>query len=247
MISAIKSELYKTLHEKIFFILILWSVGLALLSTWLNIKLGNLSYYPNDASEIFLKSTNNFSLIIIIDAIFLELTIGRDFTDKTIQSTLLKGSTRVHVFGSKVIISFLLSAVLSIVFPVAFTISMSFTKGVGSFTSMAEIGPSLAVYYFIQNAVIFTCIYVCFLLKGARTSFFINGICIGIGSEILFNQSKKISLVHKILRWTPIGYLDILNANNLKLLVGIKIISISLTWIILFGLLTGAVFKKTTL
>lgn len=247
MINAIKNEFYRNIHEKPFLIIILCSVGLALLTTCLNIKLDNMSHYSENAFDLFLNGTANFSLIIIIVSALFELTIGRDFSEKTVQSTLLKGVSRLHVFGSKLLVNILMGVIVTIIYPFVFAIFMSLTKGSVYFKGIKEYGLSLISYYFIHFFVLVTCICVCFILKGARLSFLVNGVCIGIGSEILFNIFRENALTQNMIRLTPIGYLDILTFSNIEILTMLKIVILSLVWSFILVALTSVYFKKTTL
>ena len=240
MLDAIRSEQYKTRHTKIFTIL---CVGALVLGVIMAGKIKELS------GENALKSgMSNISVAIILCSIFLDVNLGSEFQNRTLQLSASFGNNRKIIFVSKGIVNIFYSVILSFLYPMVLTCVTTMLYGWTNDTfSFGMIFLKLLVTILLEITIFLMCFGVEFIMEGSKAGLLFNVLVIGIGFPILQSLGEKINLIKRILEVTPIGYLDVWVKQDIDINFIAKILIIVVVWSISTLSLSYIIFKRRDL
>ena len=224
MLDAIRSEQYKTRHTKIFTILCVGALVLGVITVYMNHSMYMAGKIKELSGENALKSgMSNISVAIILCSIFLDVNLGSEFQNRTLQLSASFGNNRKIIFVSKGIVNIFYSVILSFLYPMVLTCVTTMLYGWTNDTfSFGMIFLKLLVTILLEITIFLMCFGVEFIMEGSKAGLLFNVLVIGIGFPILQSLGEKINLIKRILEVTPIGYLDVWVKQDIELTLLLK-------------------------
>ena len=249
MLDAIRSEQYKTRHTKIFTILCVGALVLGVITVYMNHSMYMAGKIKELSGENALKSgMSNISVAIILCSIFLDVNLGSEFQNRTLQLSASLGNNRKIIFVSKGIVNIFYSVILSFLYPMVLTCVTTMLYGWTNDTfSFGMIFLKLLVTILLEITIFLMCFGVEFIMEGSKAGLLFNVLVIGIGFPILQSLGKKINLIKRILEVTPIGYLDVWVKQDIDINFIAKILIIVVVWSISTLSLSYIIFKRRDL
>ena len=249
MLDAIRSEQYKTRHTKIFTILCVGALVLGVITVYMNHSMYMAGKIKELSGENALKSgMSNISVAIILCSIFLDVNLGSEFQNRTLQLSASFGNNRKIIFVSKGIVNIFYSVILSFLYPMVLTCVTTMLYGWTNDTfSFGMIFLKLLVTILLEITIFLMCFGVEFIMEGSKAGLLFNVLVIGIGFPILQSLGEKINLIKRILEVTPIGYLDVLVKQDIDINFIVKILIIVVVWSISTLSLSYIIFKRRDL
>lgn len=249
MLDAIRSEQYKTRHTKIFTILCVGALVLGVITVYMNHSMYMAGKIKELSGENALKSgMSNISVAIILCSIFLDVNLGREFQNRTLQLSASFGNNRKIIFVSKGIVNIFYSVILSFLYPMVLTCVTTMLYGWTNDTfSFGMIFLKLLVTILLEITIFLMCFGVEFIMEGSKAGLLFNVLVIGIGFPILQSLGEKINLIKRILEVTPIGYLDVWVKQDIDINFIAKILIIVVVWSISTLSLSYIIFKRRDL
>lgn len=245
MLDAIRSEQYKTRHTKIFTILCVGALVLGVITVYMNHSMYMAGKIKELSGENALKSgMSNISVAIILCSIFLDVNLGSEFQNRTLQLSASFGNNRKIIFVSKGIVNIFYSVILSFLYPMVLTCVTTMLYGWTNDTfSFGMIFLKLLVTILLEITIFLMCFGVEFIMEGSKAGLLFNVLVIGIGFPILQSLGEKINLIKRILEVTPIGYLDVWVKQDIDINFIAKILIIVVVWSISTLSLSYIIFK----
>lgn len=249
MLDAIRSEQYKTRHTKIFTILCVGALVLGVITVYMNHSMYMAGKIKELSGENALKSgMSNISVAIILCSIFLDVNLGSEFQNRTLQLSASFGNNRKIIFVSKGIVNIFYSVILSFLYPMVLTCVTTMLYGWTNDTfSFGMIFLKLLVTILLEITIFLMCFGVEFIMEGSKAGLLFNVLVIGIGFSILQSLGEKINLIKRILEVTPIGYLDVWVKQDIDINFIAKILIIVVVWSISTLSLSYIIFKRRDL
>ena len=249
MLDAIRSEQYKTRHTKIFTILCVGALVLGVITVYMNHSMYMAGKIKELSGENALKSgMSNISVAIILCSIFLDVNLGSEFQNRTLQLSASFGNNRKIIFVSKGIVNIFYSVILSFLYPMVLTCVTTMLYGWTNDTfSFGMIFLKLLVTILLEITIFLMCFGVEFMMEGSKAGLLFNVLVIGIGFPILQSLGEKINLIKRILEVTPIGYLDVWVKQDIDINFIAKILIIVVVWSISTLSLSYIIFKRRDL
>lgn len=249
MLDAIRSEQYKTRHTKIFTILCVGALVLGVITVYMNHSMYMAGKIKEVSGENALKSgMSNISVAIILCSIFLDVNLGSEFQNRTLQLSASFGNNRKIIFVSKGIVNIFYSVILSFLYPMVLTCVTTMLYGWTNDTfSFGMIFLKLLVTILLEITIFLMCFGVEFIMEGSKAGLLFNVLVIGIGFPILQSLGEKINLIKRILEVTPIGYLDVWVKQDIDINFIAKILIIVVVWSISTLSLSYIIFKRRDL
>lgn len=249
MLDAIRSEQYKTRHTKIFTILCVGALVLGVITVYMNHSMYMSGKIKELSGENALKSgMSNISVAIILCSIFLDVNLGSEFQNRTLQLSASFGNNRKIIFVSKGIVNIFYSVILSFLYPMVLTCVTTMLYGWTNDTfSFGMIFLKLLVTILLEITIFLMCFGVEFIMEGSKAGLLFNVLVIGIGFPILQSLGEKINLIKRILEVTPIGYLDVWVKQDIDINFIAKILIIVVVWSISTLSLSYIIFKRRDL
>ena len=249
MLDAIRSEQYKTRHTKIFTILCVGALVLGVITVYMNHSMYMAGKIKELSGENALKSgMSNISVAIILCSIFLDVNLGSEFQNRTLQLSASFGNNRKIIFVSKGIVNIFYSVILSFLYPMVLTCVTTMLYGWTNDTfSFGMIFLKLLVTILLEITIFLMCFGVEFIMEGSKAGLLFNVLVIGIGFPILQSLGEKINLIKRILEVTPIGYLDVWVKQDIDINFIAKILIIVVVWSISTLSLSYILFKRRDL
>lgn len=249
MLDAIRSEQYKTRHTKIFTILCVGALVLGVITVYMNHSMYMAGKIKELSGENALKSgMSNISVAIILCSIFLDVNLGSEFQNRTLQLSASFGNNRKIIFVSKGIVNIFYSVILSFLYPMVLTCVTTMLYGWTNDTfSLGMIFLKLLVTILLEITIFLMCFGVEFIMEGSKAGLLFNVLVIGIGFPILQSLGEKINLIKRILEVTPIGYLDVWVKQDIDINFIAKILIIVVVWSISTLSLSYIIFKRRDL
>lgn len=249
MLDAIRSEQYKTRHTKIFTILCVGALVLGVITVYMNHSMYMAGKIKELSGENALKSgMSNISVAIILCSIFLDVNLGSEFQNRTLQLSASFGNNRKIIFVSKGIVNIFYSVILSFLYPMVLTCVTTMLYGWTNDTfSFGMIFLKLLVTILLEITIFLMCFGVEFIMEGSKAGLLFNVLVIGIGFPILQSLGEKINLIKRILEVTPIGYLDVWVKQDIDINFIAKILIIAVVWSISTLSLSYIIFKRRDL
>lgn len=249
MLDAIRSEQYKTRHTKIFTILCVGALVLGVITVYMNHSMYMAGKIKELSGENALKSgMSNISVAIILCSIFLDVNLGSEFQNRTLQLSASFGNNRKIIFVSKGIVNIFYSVILSFLYPMVLTCVTTMLYGWTNDTfSFGMIFLKLLVTILLEITIFLMCFGVEFIMEGSKAGLLFNVLVIGIGFPILQSLGEKINLIKRILEVTPIGYLDVWVKQDIDINFIAKILIIVVVWSISTLSLSYIIFKRCDL
>ena len=249
MLDAIRSEQYKTRHTKIFTILCVGALVLGVITVYMNHSMYMAGKIKELSGENALKSgMSNISVAIILCSIFLDVNLGSEFQNRTLQLSASFGNNRKIIFVSKGIVNIFYSVILSFLYPMVLTCVTTMIYGWTNDTfSFGMIFLQLLVTILLEITIVLMCFGVEFIMEGSKAGLLFNVLVIGIGFPILQSLGEKINLIKRILEVTPIGYLDVWVKQDIDINFIAKILIIVVVWSISTLSLSYIIFKRRDL
>ena len=249
MLDAIRSEQYKTRHTKIFTILCVGALVLGVITVYMNHSMYMAGKIKELSGENALKSgMSNISVAIILCSIFLDVNLGSEFQNRTLQLSASFGNNRKIIFVSKGIVNIFYSVILSFLYPMVLTCVTTMLSGWKNDTfSFGMIFLKLLVTILLEITIFLMCFGVEFIMEGSKAGLLFNVLVIGIGFPILQSLGEKINLIKRILEVTPIGYLDVWVKQDIDINFIAKILIIVVVWSISTLSLSYIIFKRRDL
>ena len=249
MLDAIRSEQYKTRHTKIFTILCVGALVLGVITVYMNHSMYMAGKIKELSGENALKSgMSNISVTIILCSIFLDVNLGSEFQNRTLQLSASFGNNRKIIFVSKGIVNIFYSVILSFLYPMVLTCVTTMLYGWTNDTfSFGMIFLKLLVTILLEITIFLMCFGVEFIMEGSKAGLLFNVLVIGIGFPILQSLGEKINLIKRILEVTPIGYLDVWVKQDIDINFIAKILIIVVVWSISTLSLSYIIFKRRDL
>lgn len=249
MLDAIRSEQYKTRHTKIFTILCVGALVLGVITVYMNHSMYMAGKIKELSGENALKSgMSNISVAIILCSIFLDVNLGSEFQNRTLQLSASFGNNRKIIFVSKGIVNIFYSVILSFLYPMVLTCVTTMLYGWTNDTfSFGMIFLKLLVTILLEITIFLMCFGVEFIMEGSKAGLLFNVLVIGIGFPILQSLGEKINLIKRILEVTPIGYLDVWVKQDTDINFIAKILIIVVVWSISTLSLSYIIFKRRDL
>ena len=249
MLDAIRSEQYKTRHTKIFTILCVGALVLGVITVYMNHSMYMAGKIKELSGENALKSgMSNISVAIILCSIFLDVNLGSEFQNRTLQLSASFGNNRKIIFFSKGIVNIFYSVILSFLYPMVLTCVTTMLYGWTNDTfSFGMIFLKLLVTILLEITIFLMCFGVEFIMEGSKAGLLFNVLVIGIGFPILQSLGEKINLIKRILEVTPIGYLDVWVKQDIDINFIAKILIIVVVWSISTLSLSYIIFKRRDL
>lgn len=249
MLDAIRSEQYKTRHTKIFTILCVGALVLGVITVYMNHSMYMAGKIKELSGENALKSgMSNISVAIILYSIFLDVNLGSEFQNRTLQLSASFGNNRKIIFVSKGIVNIFYSVILSFLYPMVLTCVTTMLYGWTNDTfSFGMIFLKLLVTILLEITIFLMCFGVEFIMEGSKAGLLFNVLVIGIGFPILQSLGEKINLIKRILEVTPIGYLDVWVKQDIDINFIAKILIIVVVWSISTLSLSYIIFKRRDL
>lgn len=232
MLDAIRSEQYKTRHTKIFTIFCVGALVLGVITVYMNHSMYMAGKIKELSGENALKSgMSNISVAIILCSIFLDVNLGSEFQNRTLQLSASFGNNRKIIFVSKGIVNIFYSVILSFLYPMVLTCVTTMLYGWTNDTfSFGMIFLKLLVTILLEITIFLMCFGVEFIMEGSKAGLLFNVLVIGIGFPILQSLGEKINLIKRILEVTPIGYLDVWVKQDIDINFIAKILIIVVVW-----------------
>ncbi len=249
MLDAIRSEQYKTRHTKIFTILCVGALVLGVITVYMNHSMYMAGKIKELSGENALKSgMSNISVAIILCSIFLDVNLGSEFQNRTLQLSASFGNNRKIIFVSKGIVNIFYSVILSFLYPMVLTCVTTMLYGWTNDTfSFGMIFLKLLVTILLEITIFLMCFGVEFIMEGSKAGLLFNVLVIGIGFPIFQSLGEKINLIKRILEVTPIGYLDVWVKQDIDINFIAKILIIVVVWSISTLSLSYIIFKRRDL
>ena len=249
MLDAIRSEQYKTRHTKIFTILCVGALVLGVITVYMNHSMYMAGKIKELSGENALKSgMSNISVAIILCSIFLDVNLGSEFQNRTLQLSASFGNNRKIIFVSKGIVNIFYSVILSFLYPMVLTCVTTMLYGWTNDTfSFGMIFLKLLVTILLEITIFLMCFGVEFIMEGSKAGLLFNVLVIGIGFPILQSLGEKINLIKRILEVTAIGYLDVWVKQDIDINFIAKILIIVVVWSISTLSLSYIIFKRRDL
>lgn len=249
MLDAIRSEQYKTRHTKIFTILCVGALVLGVITVYMNHSMYMAGKIKELSGENALKSgMSNISVAIILCSIFLDVNLGSEFQNRTLQLSASFGNNRKIIFVSKGIVNIFYSVILSFLYPMVLTCVTTMLYGWTNDTfSFGMIFLKLLVTILLEITIFLMCFGVEFIMEGSKAGLLFNVLVIGIGFPILQSLGEKINLIKRILEVTPIGYLDVWVKQDIDINFIAIILIIVVVWSISTLSLSYIIFKRRDL
>lgn len=187
-------------------------------------------------------------LAIILCSIFLDVNLGSEFQNRTLQLSASFGNNRKIIFVSKGIVNIFYSVILSFLYPMVLTCVTTMLYGWTNDTfSFGMIFLKLLVTILLEITIFLMCFGVEFIMEGSKAGLLFNVLVIGIGFPILQSLGEKINLIKRILEVTPIGYLDVWVKQDIDINFIAKILIIVVVWSISTLSLSYIIFKRRDL
>ena len=249
MLDAIRSEQYKTRHTKIFTILCVGALVLGVITVYMNHSMYMAGKIKELSGENALNTgMSNISVAIILCSIFLDVNLGSEFQNRTLQLSASFGNNRKIIFVSKGIVNIFYSVILSFLYPMVLTCVTTMLYGWTNDTfSFGMIFLKLLVTILLEITIFLMCFGVEFIMEGSKAGLLFNVLVIGIGFPILQSLGEKINLIKRILEVTPIGYLDVWVKQDIDINFIAKILIIVVVWSISTLSLSYIIFKRRDL
>ena len=249
MLDAIRSEQYKTRHTKIFTILCVGALVLGVITVYMNHSMYMAGKIKELSGENALKSgMSNISVAIILCSIFLDVNLGSEFQNRTLQLSASFGNNRKIIFVSKGIVNIFYSVILSFLYQMVLSCVTTMLYGWTNDTfSFGMIFLKLLVTILLEITIFLMCFGVEFIMEGSKAGLLFNVLVIGIGFPILQSLGEKINLIKRILEVTPIGYLDVWVKQDIDINFIAKILIIVVVWSISTLSLSYIIFKRRDL
>ncbi|CBL21047.1 ABC transporter permease [Ruminococcus sp. SR1/5] len=191
---------------------------------------------------------SNISVAIILCSIFLDVNLGSEFQNRTLQLSASFGNNRKIIFVSKGIVNIFYSVILSFLYPMVLTCVTTMLYGWTNDTfSFGMIFLKLLVTILLEITIFLMCFGVEFIMEGSKAGLLFNVLVIGIGFPILQSLGEKINLIKRILEVTPIGYLDVWVKQDIDINFIAKILIIVVVWSISTLSLSYIIFKRRDL
>ena len=241
----IHSEVYKTMKQKYFLILMFIAAIIGVITIGLNQLL--VISHPNIAntgSDIFVSSLSNISICIIFCTIFIHFHIGSEFTNRTITIMMENGFSRKDIYLSKVIIVTFYCVGLMLVYSLVSTLSATCLNGWGNNISIVNMIEDVFIFLIANLSTLTICIVIEFLVESNTISLIFNILLIGIGSEILLGISKEIPVLEKILEFTPISKINLIGRTTMKTIDLVNGVLVSIIFGIVILLIGYCRFRK---
>ncbi|WP_194191950.1 ABC transporter permease [Clostridium chrysemydis] len=196
MINLLKLEIFKLKKNLSFKIICLAVIFIELVYVYKNGTITGI--------KAFECSMYDVATMMVVGAIFSSLFIGGEFLNRTINQQIVSGYSRISVFFSKVIITFLATEILMIIYPITSVFINTLTNGFGcDFNSnvLLYIVRVLFLRVIIDFSLISLLIFFAFLFKDTLKTIGVSILTFLIGTGCLFTLSKSnefINLIYKL-------------------------------------------------
>ncbi len=217
MRNLIESEIYKTIKERFFLLILAIAAILGIITIFLNESLGSthkVSTITGNAAII--SGFSNMSVSLIFCSIFLSNHVGKEFSNRTLSMAITRGFTRREIFISKCISYILFSICLMLMYPSVLTIGTTILHGWGTvITKKVVIDLLMRCFIFILSNISLLTLCVCieFFVNSNTAALILNIVLIGIGTQILVGISERIEWLNMILKFTPFGRIGLISNN----------------------------------
>lgn len=218
MLNLIKLEFYKLRKQRIFKVLLLAVIAISAFSAFAEIRnsaadnllMSGKTSYANAFKDIFM---------IFISGIFAGFYIGSDFSNKTIQSQLSQGHSRLNIVISKAIVFFIGTSIIMLLYPMTACIINTIKFGWGEPFTITSI------LYILRVAVLGI------LLNIGTTSISVlfgfwcrdipKTICVCLAFPILFSLlgstlGNAVPIIGKIMNFTTLAQLGNIVGNSIS-------------------------------
>lgn len=192
------------------------------------------------------------SIIIIVGAVMAGIFICADFENRTLQTAIACGHSRMTLLISKALAYFLAMAVIMVPYPVIMSVCMSIHNGFGTpitFDILLKLLASLLSIILVNIVALSVCVFLAFMIKKSGA---VIGSCIGILAviNVAIGILSRVSIsAQPILKYFPsmtgLGNSVLKQETGYGIFIPAILISILCTSIIL--LITGILFQKTEL
>ncbi|MEO4052530.1 hypothetical protein [Solibacillus sp. CAU 1738] len=215
MFNLVRSDLYKTTHSKIFWILLTITIACSIAMFSISYGIGNNSLNMSLGSVGFLISDMN--MMTIIGAVLATFLICSDFDTKNIHHPIISGYSRMQIVVSKAIVFWILLFTLAIPFIVVtfigLTMDTTFSMGgvaagylsILTTSTSGTFGQSIVILL-IMTMVYFAQLCVCLLLAFTlrKAVLVVAGyymLSMFLGQVASFPETFE--LLHNIISYTP--------------------------------------------
>lgn len=206
----------------------------------------------NGISAFLFALAEQSSIVVIIGAVMAGIFICADFENRTIQSTIACGHSRMTLLISKAIAYFVAMALIMVPYPVIMSICISIHSGFGtplSFGILLNMLASMLSIILINTVALSVCVFIAFTI---RKSGAVIGSCIGILAVInlIIGLLSRVNIaIQPALKYFPsitgLGNAVLTSKASYGAFISAIFMSILYTVVILG--ITGSLFRRTEL
>jgi ABC-2 type transport system permease protein len=212
MINLLKLEIYKLKRNKAFWLISAIDIFVGLIYVMKNGSLVGI--------KAFQSSMYDIATLMVLGAIFAGLFIGTDFTDRNINQGIVAGYSRIKILFSKVIILFLATEIIMILYPITSVIVNSALNGWGETFNMDTaiyILRTIFLRLIVDSSCISLWVLLAFLFKDILKTVSVSIFIFMMGSGCIITLSKKVDFMKEIYNLTANGQARILVNKTLSL------------------------------
>lgn len=255
MFNLIKCEFFKLRKSMAFYVLLGTQILLSIFATVLSIVMADNITNASTKSALYginalISTLSDTSLIMILGSILAGIFICSDFENRTFQGAISSGNGRGRVLLSKVLVYFAALSIISIPYPVIYSVVMTITNGFGAPIDVTMCYKVVGMFLstFVINASILSVAVLCaFVIKKSGA---VIGISIGLlalGGNIFIGLGNFSQIVSKILPYTPLGLNSWVMKQDVNVFDFNKVVLIGLVYISIFVFATYRMFRKAEL
>lgn len=217
MLNLIKLELYKLRKQHTFKIILISVIAIAAFSAYSEIRLLSADGLSGSGKAAFANAFQDI-FMLFMSAIFAGFYIGSDFSNKTIQSQLSQGHSRLDILLSKALIFFVGASIIMLLHPITVSIIHTFHYNWGEPFTAASLCYILRVAFFGATLNIGTTsvfVLIAFVCRDVPKT-----ICFCLAFPVLFSAISstlgKIPVIGIILRLTTLAQLKNIVGNTIS-------------------------------
>lgn len=216
MLNLIKLEFYKLRKQRSFKILLLAVIAISAFSAYSEIRLLTANGLLGSGKMGFANAIQDM-FMLFMSAIFAGFYIGSDFSNKTIQSQLSQGHSRLEVLLSKALVFFIGTSMIMLLYPITVSIIHTFKYGWGEPFALASLLYVLQVAFFgvilnIGTTSVF--VLIAFLCQDVPKT-----ICFCLAFPVVISLLNStlggLPVIGNILRFTPLAQLTNIVGNDI--------------------------------
>lgn len=200
--------------------------------------------------DMFITCVTDSSDVLMLVTIVTCIMIGGDFSARTLQGQIVAGYSRTKIIISRLISSFVLMFVFSLVYTLIISGGITLLVGFGKEFTAKVAGEMILSYImslFMSYAIMTLYLLIIFIFKSVGPSLGITMPIMLVGTSIIQMLGIVSEMAEKIISFTPYGQLLVIGDFTLKGLDYVKFFTVGIVYMAVIVAIMIFTFRKAEL